>query len=128
MDMQLDFESGFAPDDAQDVFETMVEETDDRLVERMEEAEQNIQKEAQQRSPVDTGNLRASWTGLTEARRGTIMTEVGNTTDYAEFVERGTSKMAAQPMLRPALDREQMALIRDIEELVFRVAAQEGNG
>lgn len=128
MDMQLDFESGFAPDDAQDVFETMVEETDDRLVERMEEAEQNIQKEAQQRSPVDTGNLRASWTGLTEARGGTIMTEVGNSANYAEFVERGTQDMAAQPMLRPALDREQMALIRDIEELVFRVAAQEGNG
>lgn len=127
MDANLDFESGFAPDDAQDVFEDLVDEADDRLVERMEEAEQNIQKEAQQRSPVDTGNLRASWTGLTEARRGTIMTEVGNTTDYAEYIEKGTSKMAAQPMLRPAMDREQMQLIRDIEQLVYRVAAQEGN-
>ncbi|WP_435552755.1 HK97-gp10 family putative phage morphogenesis protein [Natrinema sp. CGMCC1.2065] len=127
MDANLDFESGFGPDAAQEAFESMVESADDQLMKRMEEAEQNIQKEAQQRSPVDTGNLRASWTGLTEARRGTIMTEVGNTADYAEFVEKGTSKMAAQPMLRPAMDREQMALIRDIEQLVFRVAAQEGN-
>ncbi|KDE60619.1 hypothetical protein EL22_00055 [Halostagnicola sp. A56] len=127
MDMQLDFESGFAPEDTQEVFETMIEEADDQLVERMEEAEQNIQKEAQQRSPVDTGNLRASWTGLTEARGGTIMTEVGNTANYAEFVERGTSKMSAQPMLRPAMDRELMALTRDIEQLVYRVAMQEGN-
>ncbi|WP_135827301.1 HK97-gp10 family putative phage morphogenesis protein [Halorussus halobius] len=127
MDANLDFESGFAPEDAQEAFESMVAEADDKLMERMEEGEQNIQKEAQQRSPVDTGNLRASWTGLTEARRGTIITEVGNTADYAEHVEKGTSKMAAQPMLRPAMDREQMALIRDIEELVYRVAAQEGN-
>lgn len=127
MDTNLDFESGFAPDDAQEVFESMVEETDDRLFERMQEAQQNIQKEAQQRSPVITGNLKGSWRGLTEARRGTIMTEVGNTANYAEYIEKGTSKMAAQPMLRPAIDREQMALIRDIEQLVYRVAEQEGN-
>jgi HK97 gp10 family phage protein len=56
------------------------------------------------------------------------MTEVGNTTDYAEYIEKGTSKMAAQPMLRPALDQEQMELVRDIQQLIYRVAVQEGNG
>ncbi|GAB3669550.1 HK97-gp10 family putative phage morphogenesis protein [Halopiger thermotolerans] len=127
MDIELDFESGFAPEDAQAELAKMVVLADERLVSRMEEAAQNMQKGAQQRTPVDTGNLRASWRAETRTPRSTITTEVGNTADYAEYVEKGTRKMAAQPMLRPALDREQRELVRDIEQLIYRVASEVGN-
>jgi len=50
--------------------------------------------------PVDLGNLKASLAfevGDTEA-------EIGTPVEYAPYVEMGTSRQAAQPYLRPALD------------------------
>lgn len=51
--------------------------------------------------PVDTGALRDSIEWITVDGRGVI--SVG--TEYWEYVEFGTSKMAAQPFIRPALYR-----------------------
>jgi HK97 gp10 family phage protein len=55
--------------------------------------------------PVDTGLLASSiesFVGFSEMGRLEVM--VGSSVRYAGFVEFGTSKMAAQPYLRPALD------------------------
>lgn len=49
--------------------------------------------------PVDSGDLQDSIEPLVNSEG---MFVVANT-DYADFVERGTSKMAAQPYLRPAM-------------------------
>jgi hypothetical protein len=51
------------------------------------------------RTPVDTGALQADWQYAVE---GAILT-VGNTMDYASFVELGTVKMRPVGMLQTTL-------------------------
>lgn len=55
---------------------------------------------AQMKCPVDTGNLRASITH--EVDTGEKAVYIGTNVEYAPYVELGTSKMGAQPFLRPA--------------------------
>lgn len=50
-------------------------------------------------APVDTGRLRASITHLVDDRSVTIGTNV----EYAKYQEFGTSKMKAQPFLKPGI-------------------------
>ena len=65
-----------------------------------------------QLSPVDSGDMRstirvegASEDVATVAVGGIPGEVTGELVDYAHFVERGTSKMSAQPFMRPALYR-----------------------
>ena len=51
--------------------------------------------------PIDTGALRASIRTTRDGLTGTV----GSDLDYASYVEEGTSRMAAQPFLSPALYR-----------------------
>lgn len=53
---------------------------------------------AQDRCPVDTGNLRNSITHTTDGTAAYIGTNV----EYAPYVELGTRRAAAQPFLKPA--------------------------
>ena len=50
--------------------------------------------------PVDTGNLRASITHAVSPGEKAVY--IGTNVEYAPYVELGTSKMQAQPFLRPA--------------------------
>jgi HK97 gp10 family phage protein len=54
---------------------------------------------SQQNAPVDTGFLRSS--GQLDREGDTPL--VGYAAEYSEHVEYGTSNMAAQPFLRPAM-------------------------
>lgn len=56
---------------------------------------------AKQLCPVDTGNLRNS---ITHQMRCENTVAVGTNVHYAPYVELGTSKMRAQPYLRPAVE------------------------
>lgn len=71
----------------------------------------DIERDAKQNAPVDTGNLRASigatYTG--DGRMSRMSAEIGPTANYAQYVELGTYKMAAQPYLFPAADRHEAA-------------------
>jgi HK97 gp10 family phage protein len=65
-----------------------------------------IERDAKSIVPVDTGNLRASIESrVIRNNDGGITGVVGTNTDYAAFVEFGTSKMGAQPYLRPAVEQ-----------------------
>lgn len=64
-------------------------------------AANDVQAEAQRNAPVDTGFLRGS---ISVVNNG-LEFEVGPTAHYGLYVEMGTSRMAAQPYLYPALDR-----------------------
>lgn len=51
--------------------------------------------------PVDTGNLRNS---ITHAQGGEDYEIVGSNVFYAPYVEYGTSRMKAQPYIKPAVE------------------------
>lgn len=74
---------------------------------------------AQAKAPVDTGTLRASihvrdvQASATEVS-ATVSTG-GEASEYAEYQEVGTSKMAAQPYMTPALVAHQPLHIRMCE-------------
>lgn len=64
----------------------------------------NIERGAKQACPVDTGRLRSS-IGV-DFEEGGLAASVGSNVEYAEHVEYGTSRMAAQPYLTPAKESE----------------------
>lgn len=73
-------------------------ELTDTAYEVESEAKQNIQRNR----TVDTGRLLGSVT--TEIRGSGVNTkaEIGTNVEYANYIEYGTSKMAAKPFLTPA--------------------------
>ena len=65
---------------------------------------------AQARSPVRTGHLRSSWRGRSSTFKGAVR----NTAYYAEYVEYGTSRARAQPMIEPLAPIVEAEMIRAI--------------
>lgn len=63
-----------------------------------------VETAAKRLSPVDTGRLRSSITHEMGHEGGDLVGRVGTNVDYSPHVELGTSRMRAQPFLRPALD------------------------
>ena len=59
-----------------------------------------IETDAKQLCPVDTGRLRSSIKALTD--RDKMAALVGSNVEYAAFVELGTNKQEAHPYLYPA--------------------------
>ena len=62
-----------------------------------------VEGAAKNLAPVDTGNLRNSITHVIDSQGKAA--RVGTNVHYGPYVELGTSKMAAQPYLSPALDQ-----------------------
>lgn len=71
----------------------------------------------QVRTPVDTGNLKASESVDVDGLRF----EAGPTADYGEYVELGTSRMAAEPYAGPAFDQELPGIIDAIGDAGSRI-------
>lgn len=61
-----------------------------------------VEGEAKVRAPYDTGRLRDSMDHRVD--EGAAKVIIGTPVEYAPYVEFGTSKMKAQPYLRPALE------------------------
>lgn len=80
----------------------------------------DVQRIGQQKAPRDTGFLASSistsdlrYTGST----GVIEAEAGPTANYGGFVENGTSRMAPQPYMAPALSAVEPGFIEAIAQL-----------
>ncbi len=61
---------------------------------------------ARENAPVDTGQLSGGIDVVSVERSGlkvTVTVATGDDTEYAGYVEDGTSKMGAQPYMEPAL-------------------------
>lgn len=67
---------------------------------------------AKKECPVDTGNLRNS---ITHARDDDAA-YIGTNVEYAPYVELGTSRMKAQPFLRPAATEHTTVYKRILED------------
>ena len=74
----------------------------------------DVQADAQSRAPVDTGALRSS---IRAAPRGPLEAEVSPSVNYGIYVEMGTSRMAPQPYLLPALDAKTGPFITAMERV-----------
>ena len=87
---------------------------------------QQLKSQAQALAPSRTGALRASIQVSTsgDGRGSGISATVGPTVRYAQFVEYGTSKMAPQPFVGPALD----AVTPSFIEAMARLAEEETLG
>ena len=72
-----------------------------------------IESEAKDRAPVDTGTLKRDVHTEVETSGSTATALIGNSKQvpYAAPQEFGTSKMAAQPYLRPGLDAGKAAAV-----------------
>lgn len=66
-----------------------------------------VDRAAKQLCPVDTGRLRSSITNEIGQDGEGLVATIGTDVEYAPHVELGTSRMAAQPFLLPALEAAQ---------------------
>lgn len=66
-----------------------------------------VDRAAKRLCPVDTGRLRSSITNEIGQDGEGLVAVVGTNVEYAPYIELGTSKMAAQPFLLPALEAAQ---------------------
>lgn len=64
----------------------------------------DVEASAKDLVPVDTGRLRASITTQLGQDSESLFADVGSDVEYAAPVEFGTTRVRAQPYLRPALD------------------------
>ena len=65
--------------------------------------------------PVDTGTLKGS---IMVDEVTPIQAVIAPHTDYAEYVEFGTSRMEAQPYMRPALDEHEAEIVQAVRDTV----------
>lgn len=66
-----------------------------------------VDRAAKRLCPVDTGRLRSSITNELGTDADGLVAVVGTDVEYAPHVELGTSRMAAQSFLLPALEAAQ---------------------
>ncbi len=77
-----------------------------------------VEGEAKSRCPVDTGRLKSS---IHSWKSGDFEAQVGDGVDYGVFVEYGTSRMGAQPFLRPALTNKKNEVQNIIRKGIMEV-------
>jgi HK97 gp10 family phage protein len=65
--------------------------------------------------PVDTGTLKGS---IMVDEVTPVQAVIAPHTDYAEYVEFGTSRMEAQPYMRPALDEHEAEIVQAVRDTV----------
>lgn len=73
----------------------------------LKKAAEAVAAQAREQCPIDTGALKNSISVSADGNSAVISAN----TDYAGYVEFGTSKMAAQPFLVPALINNRAAII-----------------
>lgn len=73
-----------------------------------------IAREAKALAPVDTGYLREHIDTDLSRLLPDLVALVVSGADYSRFLEFGTSRMAAQPFMRPAYERHAKALFNDL--------------
>jgi len=94
----------------------------DGLMPALKAAALVVQNDAKERAPVLTGTLKRS-IHIEELPQDRAVA-VGTDVEYAPYIEFGTSRMAAQPYLRPALDENHGAIQREFAEAVRDIIAR----
>jgi len=77
-----------------------------------------VERDAKVACPVDTGYLRSSISSRMSGNATTARAEVSAAANYAIWVEHGTSRMAPQPFLLPAFERNKQPFIEALRQMV----------
>lgn len=101
-------------DRAQALLRKLAQKMPEKTDQIIEDGAERIFALSQSLVPVDTGRLQISGSHT----HTFLSSTVGYYTNYAEFVEYGTSKMGAQPYLRPAIDAFLPQITKDLEKLL----------
>jgi len=100
------------------------------LNEALEEIAEKILDDAKNFAPVDTGALRKSirtekkgklQVSVLAGGGGVINPKTGREVDYAGYVEFGTSRMAPQPYMQPAFEKNKDEILQIVKEKVLEV-------
>ena len=76
----------------------------------------DLQRNAQEKAPVDTGTLRRS-IGL-DLTDSCLTATIAPTVEYAPYQEYGTRYMDAQPFVGPAFNEQKNKFVNDMKKLV----------
>lgn len=87
----------------------------------VEKSTREVEADAKSLAPVDTGALRSSIASTISGGGSTITGEVQPGVNYAIYQEMGTSRMAAQPFLFPALERQAGPFQAAVAQVMGRV-------
>lgn len=79
----------------------------------------DVEGNAKNTVPVDTGNLKSSIS--TEFENDGLTAIVAPHTEYAAYVEFGTRRMTAQPYMTPAAERVRPAFIGAMEQMLQEI-------
>ncbi len=79
-----------------------------------------IEADAKALAAVDTGYMRGSISSEFRGSGASFYGVVGPSASYARYVEEGTSRMAAQPFMRPATDRRIPGYVAALEAIAGR--------
>lgn len=80
----------------------------------LRKAAKDVERDAKLLVPVDTGALKNS-IGIDQPSPSQAI--IGPTMNYASYVERGTSRQAPQPYMRPAAERNVPLLARAVRDI-----------
>lgn len=105
---------------------TLETELKKEVEKEMNQALLPVKVEAISIAPFDTGALSRSITIRTEITDTAIIGKVGAYIHYAKYLEFGTSKMKAQPFLKPAFDTHKMEVAEDIKRRIQKVIRKAG--
>ncbi len=80
----------------------------------------DIESTAKQLAPVDTGFLRSGikTSDLRNVTQDSPTAEVQATASYSPYLEFGTSRMAPQPFMRPAVDKHSDAFEQAMAQII----------
>ena len=105
---------------------TFTNAVDPETTSALNEVAEKIRDSAKENAPVDTAALQKSIAKETITHKGKVKSirvraggrvrnpKTGRLVDYASYVEFGTSRMAAQPFLRPAYVEHRQEILKAI--------------
>lgn len=99
------------------MLDSLARNIDDIVEKALTKTAIDIEGDAKSLCPVDKGILRASITYEVDGTTATI----GTNTEYAPYVELGTSKMSAQPYLYPAYKANKKDIQDNIQSQIRRL-------
>ena len=102
-------------------FQDLVRSTSKQVQKDIEEAviltAKEVLTDVKRFTPKRSGRLRAAWTSSKSGHRSRTRVTIANATSYANYVENGTRYMAPRRMLRRAVRRGNMKLVKRLREI-----------